>query len=254
MLWNWSGFPLHLPYLFRRLPNTHFSKRCCDDKLSTLWWKSFLPRKLQGQSALASSVSNEPSGKKFQGFGGCRRKISRDSESQIFDSTFPQSENVSSSFLSFFRLPLGPTLINLRLSSVWHVFISLFQADTLLLFRILMWDFYLEVKQSPQKAETSEIVLAKLQNCHIRRTETAQVSSFSYFYGSRARAGTRKSCKQIWLKSSPKGYTVPTDYKRQTSRKNLFPQGFTGYFHIYSGLKFLLLPLFFEEVSVKWFW
>lgn len=60
MFENWSDFPPHLSYLFRRLSNT-FSKRCCDHKLSTLWWKSLLPQKLQGQLALASSVSNDPS-------------------------------------------------------------------------------------------------------------------------------------------------------------------------------------------------
>lgn len=97
-------------------------------------------------------------------------------------------------------------------------FLSLFQTDTLLLFIVLIQGFYLEVKQSTQEAEISEIVLLRLQNCHIRPTQTAQVGSVSYFNDSQARAGTRKSCKQIWLKSSPKDYVVPTDYKRQTSR------------------------------------
>lgn len=76
-------------------------------------------------------------------------------------------------------------------------FLSLFQADALLLFTIPMRGLYLEVKQSTQEAEISEIVLLLQQNCHIRPTETAQVGSVSYFYDSQARAGTRKSCKQI---------------------------------------------------------
>lgn len=97
-------------------------------------------------------------------------------------------------------------------------FLSLFQTDTLLLCIVLIQGFYLEVKQSTQEAEISEIVLLRLQNCHIRSTQTAQVGSVSDFNDSQARAGTRKSCKQIWLKSSPKDYVVPTDYKRQTSR------------------------------------
>lgn len=253
MLWNWSGFTLHLSYLFRRLPNTRFLKRCCDHKLSTLWWKSFSPQKLQGQSALASSVWNEPSGKKFQGFGGCRSKISRDSESQIFDSAFPQSENVSSSFLSFFRLPLGPTLINLRLSSVWHVFISLFQADTLALFTVLMWDFYLEVRQSTQEAEMSEIV--PLQNC--KTVTSGWQRRFLIVMTAEQELGPESHANKSHSNRVQKGYTVSTDYKRQTGRnlqkkKNLSCRIFSYLF--WPKIPALIVFFFFKEVSVKKFW
>lgn len=121
-------------------------------------------------------------------------------------------------------------------------FLSLFQTDTLLLFIVLIQGFYLEVKQSTQEAEISEIVLLRLQNCHIRSTQTAQVGSVSYFNDSQARAGTRKSCKQIWLKSSPKDYVVPTDYKRQTSR-NLAKKikKNTSQRHVVFGMYFFLI-------------
>lgn len=74
-----------------------------------------------------------------------------------------QKMSVSLFFFSFFRLPLGPTLINLHLSSVtclhfflWFRWYTCYSSDDL------------EVKESVQEAEIRENVLLLPQNCHIR--------------------------------------------------------------------------------------
>lgn len=152
MLWNWSDFPRHLSYLFRRLPNTHFSKRCCDHKLSVIWWKSFLPQKLQGQSAFASSVSNEPSGKVLGLRWVQKQNLKSVRISDLWLDFFSQSENVSSSLLSFFRLPLGPTLIKLRLSSVTYLhFFLFFRLIHLCYLQFWCEDFILRENKAPRK-------------------------------------------------------------------------------------------------------
>lgn len=121
MLWNWSDFPPYLSYLFRRLPNTSFSKWRSDRKLSTL--KSFLPQKLQTPTSLASSVSNEPGGKVLE-FGWVQKQNlkSRNVRSLTCFFLAVRKHQFISSPLTPGGLGVLPSLTCVCLQ--WHVFIS----------------------------------------------------------------------------------------------------------------------------------